>query len=297
VTRAAASPVTLQAGPGTPLLSSAGLGWRLARVELCRDPVQLPEFATPAAPDLSLIMVTAGRYTIESRHVRGWRQAEFGPGSVAVNVPDKSSVFRWHSADQLKLESLHVRFSTAVVHQTLEGFGLARHDIQRLDVLSLDDTYVATSLTAVRQALETGAAGLYADTVAESLLSHLVYTALAVSAKRNRVTADAGLLSDKELQRVFDYMSERMSEEVRLEELAGLVNISKFHFLRTFKEATGLTPHRYLTRLRLHRAAGLLRNSRLSVQQVAAACGYTSPSRFAAAFRQAYGVTPAGYRR
>jgi AraC family transcriptional regulator len=74
------------------------------------------------------------------------------------------------------------------------------------------------------------------------------------------------------------------------------VNISKFHFLRTFTK-TGLTPHRYLTRIRVHHAAGLLRTSGLSVQQIAMACGYTSVSRFAAAIRRQYGVSPAGYRR
>ncbi|WP_249998569.1 AraC family transcriptional regulator [Actinoplanes sp. M2I2] len=284
-------------GPGTPLMSSVGLGWRVARVELYKDPPQLPDFVAPASPDLSLVMVTCGRYTIESRQERTWRRAEYGPGSVGVNAPGRGSVFRWRSTDQLKLESLHLRFQAAAVHQALDSFGLAHRDAERLDALSLEDVYVSTSLSALRRALEAGAAGLYADMIAESLLTHLVYTTLADSAKRERIEADANLLGCKELEIVFDYMRDRLGHEVRLDELAALVNISKFHFLRTFRKATGLTPHRYLTRLRLQHAAGLLRNSRLSVQQVAMTCGYTSASRFAAAFRQEYGVAPASYRR
>lgn len=290
-------PVTASTGPAGLIRSSAGLGWRLARADLCRDPAQLVDFAAPAAPDLSLIMVAVGRYTIESRQDRGWRRAEYGPGSVAVNAPGRESVFRWRSSDQPRMESLHLRFPPAAVHQVLDDFGVAHHATDRLDTLSLEDPYVSMSLTALRGALDGEAAGLYADMVAESLLTHLVYTNLAGPAVRARATADPSLLGTRELDRVVEYMRARIGGDVRLDELAGLVNISKFHFLRMFTKATGTTPHRYLTRLRLHHAAGLLRNTGMSVQQIAMTCGYTSASRFAAAFRQQYGLAPAGYRR
>ena len=284
-------------GPARLMRSSAGLGWRLARVDLCRDPAQLPEFAAPPAPELALVMVTAGRYTIESRQGRGWRRADYGPGMVAVTAPGRSSVFRWRSSDQLELESLHLRFPPAAVHRTLDDFGVAHHEAERLDTLSLDDPYVSMSLSALHRALEGQAAGLYADMVAESLLTHLVYTGLAGPARRVRVVAEPSVLGERELERVVAHMHERMGDDIRLDELARLVNISKFHFLRTFTRATGVTPHRYLTRIRLHHAAGLLRTTRLSVQQIAVTCGYTSASRFAAAFRRQYGLAPAGYRR
>ncbi|MBB4693317.1 helix-turn-helix domain-containing protein [Paractinoplanes abujensis] len=280
-----------------PLASSVGLGWRMIRADLCRDPAELPEFTGPAAHDLVVIGVVAGRYRIESRHERFWRSADYGPGSVAVNAPHRQSIFRWRSSGPEALESLHVRYPAAAVHQTLDDFGVAHEDVDALDTLSVDDPYVSTSLAAVRNALAAGAAGLYADMVAESLLTHLVHTGVADPAARARIVADPGLLGSRELARVVDYMHERIGDNIRLEELAGLVNISKFHFLRTFTKATGVTPHRYLTRIRLHRAAGLLRNSNLSVQQVAMTCGYTSASRFAAAFRRQYGLTPASYRR
>ncbi|MDR7277048.1 AraC family transcriptional regulator [Catenuloplanes atrovinosus] len=285
------------AGPGRPLASSAGLGWRTVRAGLCADPAQLEEFVAPASPELVMIMVVTGRYTIESRQARGWRAAEYAPGSVAVNAPGRQSVFRWRSSGQASLESLHVGFPAAVLHQTLDDLDVAHDDAERLDTLSLDDPYVSASLSALHRALDAGAAGLYADMVGESLLTHLVYTGVAGAAQRARIAADPGSLGPRELARVVDYMHERIADTIQLDELAGLVNISKFHFLRMFTRATGLTPHRYLTRLRLQRAAGLLRNSGLSVQRIAMACGYTSASRFAAAFRRQYGVSPAGYRR
>lgn len=281
------------AGPGRRLSSSSGLGWRLAGAERHRDPVQLPEFAAGASTDLLLVLVTAGRYTIESRQ----GSARYAPGSVAVTAPGVPSVFRWRSAGQRVLESLHVRFPGARVRRTLEDFGGRPGDVAGLDALSLDDAYASASLTALGRALDDRAPGLYADAVAQAVLVHLVGRAVPDPVRRNRISRDPGALGDRELTRVVEYMRARIGEDVGLEELAGLVNISKYHFLRMFTAATGTTPHRYLVELRLRHAAGLLRGGALSVQQIAMVCGYQSPSRFAASFRRRYGLTPSEYRR
>jgi AraC family transcriptional regulator len=287
-------PGHLPSGPGRAVASSVGLAWRAARVDLVRDPAQLDEFAGRASGDLVLVLVLEGRYTIESRRDRRWRPARYGPGSVAVNAPGRDSLFRWRSEGQPELRSLHARFPAPAVRRALDGAGAAHDDAGALDTLSLDDPYVTTSLRTLGAALRAGSSGLYADTVAESLLTHLVHTGVAGGA---RIGPDYGALGPVQLTRVLDHMHQRLGDEISLDDLAALVNISKFHFLRAFTRATGLTPHRYLTRLRLRRAAELLRTTGLSVQQVAAACGYLSASRFAAAFRRQYGLSPAAYRR
>ncbi|GAA1650038.1 helix-turn-helix domain-containing protein [Actinoplanes couchii] len=281
-------------GPGTFLASSAGLGWRTADAGLWADPAQLDECTAPAVPDLTMVLVVAGHYTIESRAGLGWRSAGYRPGSVAVNAPGRESVFRWRSAGQPALRSFHLRFRSAVVHQALDGLAVADHDLDGLDALSLDDAYVSASLFALQRALESGTAGLYADAVAGALLTHLVHTGLPI---RAGTSADSGPLGRRELARVVEYMRAHLGGNVQLDELAALANVSKFHFLRMFTQSTGLTPHRYLTRERMRHGAGLLRRTDLSVRQIAVLCGYASASRFAAAFRREYGISPAAYRR
>lgn len=284
-------------GPGLLLATSAPLGWRSAAADLRQDPAQLDEFTAPASSGLTIILVVAGRYTIESRTGRAWRSAEYLPGSVAVNAPGRESVFRWRSAGQPMLRSFHLRLPAASVHQVLDDHAADHHSVDRLDTLSLTDPYVSASLFALHRALETGAAGLYADNVAGALLTHLVHTGLGGRPAQAGTVVDAGPLGRRELALIVDYMNAHLGADVQLAELAAQVNISKFHFLRMFTAATGLTPYRYLTRMRLRYGAELLRGSGLSVQQVALSCGYASPSRFAAAFRRQYGVSPAGYRR
>lgn len=282
--------------PGRSVASSAGLGWRLVRADAHHDPAVLDEFTAGASPDLFLVLVTGGFYTIASRRGTGWRETQYAPGSVGVTAPGRRSVFRWRAAGPARLASLHVRLPPAAVHATLDEFGVPHDDVARLDTLSLGDPYVSASLTALGGALTARAAGLYADAVAESVLAHLTYRTLAARAQRARIARHPGALSRRDVDRVLDHMRAHLAEDVGLDTLAGLVSMSKYHFLRSFTKATGETPHRHLVRIRLQRAAHLLRTTGSSVQHVAMLCGYQSASRFAAAFRKQYGLPPAEYR-
>jgi AraC family transcriptional regulator len=98
------------------------------------------------------------------------------------------------------------------------------------------------------------------------------------------------------LARVVGYMRARLDQPVTLDDLAREANLSKFHFLRLFAATVGTTPHRYLTELRMVRGAEMLRSGDHTVAVVASRCGYATPSRFSAAFREHFGTSPGRYR-
>lgn len=91
-------------------------------------------------------------------------------------------------------------------------------------------------------------------------------------------------------------MRDHLDGEVTLDGLAAQAHLSKFHFLRAFRAATGTTPHRYLVRMRMQKAGQLLRTGRYTVAEVAQRCGYAGSGHFSAAFRRHTGVTPDRYR-
>jgi AraC family transcriptional regulator len=92
-------------------------------------------------------------------------------------------------------------------------------------------------------------------------------------------------------------MKAHPAEDFRLEQLAALAGLSKFHFHRLFKNAVGEAPSHYLLKVRMHEAKRLLRETKRSVVDVALEVGYANPSHFARFFRRETGLTPSDYRQ
>ena len=91
-------------------------------------------------------------------------------------------------------------------------------------------------------------------------------------------------------------MAEHLAEEISIEALADLVELSSSHFSHVFKESTGTTPLQFVTRQRITRAQQLVRETSRSLIEVGLEVGYTSPSHFAQVFRRVVGVTPTDFR-
>ena len=81
-----------------------------------------------------------------------------------------------------------------------------------------------------------------------------------------------------------------------LAEMADAASLSVPHFVRSFRQHTGGTPHNYLVRRRMERAVSLLRVGQVSVSEVAHEVGFSTPAHFVATFRAAMGVTPGALR-
>jgi AraC family transcriptional regulator len=99
-----------------------------------------------------------------------------------------------------------------------------------------------------------------------------------------------------QLRRVEDHVRDQLHDEISVETMAGLVDLSPFHFSRVFKQATGMSPLQFVTRERITRAQQLIRETSRSLIEVALEVGYTSPSHFAQVFRRVVGVTPTDFR-
>ncbi|MFD8029619.1 helix-turn-helix domain-containing protein [Streptomyces sp. NPDC059717] len=73
--------------------------------------------------------------------------------------------------------------------------------------------------------------------------------------------------------------------------------MSVYHFVRVFRNSTGETPHRYLTRLRIELAQRLLSETTLTIEQIAERCGFAGPGPLSSAFLRQVGVRPSVYRK
>jgi AraC family transcriptional regulator len=276
-------------------LCSGKLGWQTILARTYRDPIEAAQFATAQSPDLLVVLVTSGTYTIESRKRQSWQKANYHPGSIGVTAPDNVSVLRWRAAPGQQLESLHIHLAADLVNESCEALGEKGSWSRRLpDALLLeDDPLITAAGRAVCRALRHGAPPLYADSIAQLLAIHLLYGAEVSIGTDVRSSA----LGETAMRRITAYMHEHLHEDVSLDDLAAHATVSKYHLLRSFAKSTGFTPYRYLVRLRMCRAANLLRDTGQPVLQISTACGYRSPGQFTAAFRRRFGASPTEFRR
>lgn len=98
------------------------------------------------------------------------------------------------------------------------------------------------------------------------------------------------------IQKAIAMMHQRYSEPLTLNHLAAEVFVSPFHFSRVFSRATGVTPGRYLTAVRLFAAKRLLLTTSMTVSDIVCGVGYSSVGTFTSRFTRLVGITPTSYR-
>jgi AraC family transcriptional regulator len=111
------------------------------------------------------------------------------------------------------------------------------------------------------------------------------------------VPSAKGFISQARPQRVLDYIAANIHRDIKLDDLARVAKMSRFHFARLFRLGMGVTPHRYLMDQRMQHAKSLLRLGTRNVSEIAAETGFANPGHFARAFRRNVGMSPTERRR
>ncbi|QLE98389.1 AraC family transcriptional regulator [Neptunomonas phycophila] len=100
-----------------------------------------------------------------------------------------------------------------------------------------------------------------------------------------------------DLERVHSLMQARIHEQLELEALAETVSLSKFHFIKKYKELTGTTPINHFIHLKVERACHLLDVTTKSINEISFAVGYEDAYYFSRIFKKIMGISPSQYRR
>jgi AraC family transcriptional regulator of arabinose operon len=109
---------------------------------------------------------------------------------------------------------------------------------------------------------------------------------------------DVGVpICDPRVQVVIDFLSGNFHRRIHLNEIAEAAKLSPSRLSHVFKDEMGISPGKYLRRIRMQKAGSLLATSRLSVKQIMAMAGYDNKAHFVRQFRKAFVVTPSEYRK
>jgi AraC family transcriptional regulator len=215
----------------------------------------------------------------------------FRPG-VLIIIPEGSSS-RWDIPKPVDVVQLYLPDATLKRVANEAGTGGPSDLLERT---AHPDPITSRLLLSAADALEGNGA---LDTLFRHQLTDLLTTRLLV-AHAGSPTAfqpTMGGLSPKVLRRAIERLRSGSDADVSLDALASDAGLSRFHFCRSFKESTGLSPHAWLRQHRLEQAMNMLRDTDESVVSIAATLGYSSQTAFAAAFKKLTGETPSDWRR
>jgi len=99
------------------------------------------------------------------------------------------------------------------------------------------------------------------------------------------------------VEKAKSYIFENFNQNILLQQLAQHCLVSPFHFSRIFKSIMNVSPHQYLTEIRLNHAKVLLTTTGQSITYIAFACGFNSLEHFATVYRQRFRVNPSAHRQ
>ena len=250
--------------------------------------------ATPVPICTEIVMLLSGGGMVR-RAGNGEVQKSLARPGMSYLVPVGTQESHLELSD--RMECLHLYLPPALLDQSaLADFDIDPARVEIAYAHGLADQvlfHICSPLRELlhrpRQATDT----LFVEGIQTALAAHLLghYTI-----DRWRPPEKSPSLDPRRLQRVLDYIEASLKADIRLEELAAQACLSPFHFSRLFREATGLSPHRYVIDRRVQAARQELARSNLSLVEIALEFGFGSQANFTRVFRKATSLTPGQYR-
>jgi AraC family transcriptional regulator len=259
---------------------ASGAGWRVRDVVCSHGPQDRP--FEEQHGDVSIAAVTAGSFQYRTQ------------AGAAVLVPGSLLLGNVGACFQCGHE--HARGDRCLAfHFTPEHFECVAADAgasAKFTAPSLPPLPQLLALTAEAEAARDARDGDAFDELAVRLAGAAVRLVTQTRRPGRRVSAR----DERRVTQAVRHIEREPQESFSLAALARDANLSPYHFLRSFRQVTGLTPHQFVLRTRLNRAALRLRNSREAISAIVFDEGFNDLSTFNRRFRRLMGMSPGEYR-
>jgi AraC family transcriptional regulator len=278
------------------LADASSLQWSGIYVRRYRYPRVVDSFLVPATPEPLITCVIAGSALFRERDIgAAWLTRQLRRGDIFVTRSKTPYEVRFSSpvGEEIDVMSIHLAVDRylAALHTVYPN---RANEVEVIDFFGRDEAlaYLCFACAEMLSQRVTGTSQRVAVLI-ELFARYLVekYTTRA-SEKPNF----HGGLPIRQLRKVEDHVREHLAEDISVDALAELVELSPFHFSRVFKQTPGASPLQFVTRERITRAQQLIRESSRSIIDVALEVGYTSPSHFTKVFRRVTSLTPNEFR-
>src|SRR5437667_1915901 len=233
--------------------------WRLPRV--------VDRFLVPATPEPHISCNLRGVAEFRERDVGGaWITRQIHGGDMFVTRSRTPYEVRFQSPPGQELDNLSLHIAVEPFLAALEARYPGSADrVEVVDYFGRDEILWPICLTCAELlAARVPGKSPRVAALTQLFVAHLVekYTVVA-----SKTPAHIGGLPIRQLRKVEDYVTEHLPDEISVERLAELVELSPSHFAHVFKEATGMTPLQFVTRQRITRDQQLIRETARSLME------------------------------
>ncbi|MDQ3816775.1 MAG: AraC family transcriptional regulator [Acidobacteriota bacterium] len=282
---------------GKCLFESRGEAWRDIKAWITALPPTVDTLHLPAVSEPFLAWTTSGEVDFQEREEdHPWITNRIKKGSFFLTTGGAPYDVRWKAVSLEPFETMLVFIELPVLQRALEEvFGTDAPDARLRDASAFNDEALNSLLGLLRaELMRREASPSFVEGIAQAISIHL---AREYGETGEELHSSSPSLPGHKLRQITDWMGEHAAEEFNLDRLAAQAGLSRFHFQRLFKAATGVSPSRYHIELRMEEARRLLRETKMSVIDVSLEIGYANPSHFARLFRRETGLSPSEYRR
>jgi len=275
--------------PGTPTRNNIFSPWHGLIVE--KHSVGAIEIPEHEHSTFCLHMQTSGPVEMEWCCDGKQERQKTDQGSLIFLTPGTKDRLRWNRSSQRVVVSLDESF----LLRAGEEMGRKRAS-EFANRWAFEDKQLRLLLSEMEREMEANwpMGALYGDLLAMSL-------SIALLQKYGRNASGPmpakGGMPRLRLKRILEHIAENSHLDLRLDDLAQVAGMSRFHFARLFRSEMGISPHQYLIGQRLEKAKALLRLDAGTVGEVAIETGFANATSFARAFRHHVGVSPQEWKR
>ena len=276
--------IAVDSGPPNVAELARGEGWRVSDVVCTSGPTTRPFEEKHSLPAIAIVISGTFQYRSANGLVL------MTPGSVLLGNMGQS--FECGHEHGIGDRCVSFAFEPGYFDRLMADAGDGRSGTG-FQALRLPPIRVLSPLIARASTVLAGREETSWEEFAIRLAAHAVQLDRGVNAEPvSRQPGDIARVS-----RVVRMLEAHPEECHDLGSLAREVRLSPYHFLRTFESVAGATPHQYLLRMRLRRAAIRIRTESASILEIALDCGFGDVSNFNRAFRGEFGVSPRAYRQ